>query len=463
MKEQKEYSSSTATIAAISTPQAVGGIGIVRISGPRAREIVQRVFVAKSGKRLEEAKGYQALYGRVYDGDELIDEAIALNFIGPASFTGEDVVELSCHGGLYLMRRVLKAVFSAGAVPAGPGEFTRRAFLNGKMGLTEAESVMQLISAQGEQAAKVALSGHDGALEKKIIQIREMLIGTAAHLSAWADYPEDDIPEVNTDVLEGTLVAAKTELERLLRQFDAGRVIREGVHTVIAGRPNVGKSTLMNLLAGCERSIVTEYAGTTRDVVEDTVILGDVPLHLADTAGIHLTDDPVECIGVLRAQEKVKQAQLVLAVFDSSRELNAEDRELVALIENVPAIAVVNKSDLPSKIDIEYIIKYFKHIVYISALSGTGLQELKDAVAEVLQTTQLNPAEGILFTERQRDAARRAGECVTEALLAVEHGITLDAVTVSIEGAISALLELTGERATEAVVDSVFHHFCVGK
>lgn len=463
MEHPSEYSPSTTTIAAISTPQAPGGIGIVRISGPNARVIAQKVFTAKSGKQLNQIKGYQALYGRVYDGQELIDEAIALNFTAPASFTGEDVVELSCHGGLYLMRRVLKAVFFAGAVPAAAGEFTRRAFLNGKIGLTEAESVMQLISAQGEQAAKVAMSGHDGALEKKIVKIREMLLGTAAHLSAWADYPDDDIPEVNTDALEETLTAAKMELERLLRQFDAGRAIREGVQTVIAGRPNVGKSTLMNLLAGCERSIVTEYAGTTRDVVEDTVILGDIPLHLADTAGIHLTEDPVERIGVLRAQEKVRQAQLVLAVFDSSQELNREDRELIEVIEAAPAIAVVNKSDLPTKIDIEYIKNKFKQIVYISALSGSGLQELKDAVAELLQTAQLNPAEGILYTERQRDAARRAGECVTEALLAVKQGITLDAVTVSIEGAISALLELTGERATEAVVDSVFHRFCVGK
>ena len=463
MEYQRLYNPSTSTIAAISTPQAPGGIGIVRISGPNAREIAQMVFTAKSGKMLNELKGYQALYGRVHDGETVIDEAIALNFIAPASFTGEDVVELSCHGGLYLMRRVLKAVFSAGAVPAGPGEFTRRAFLNGKMGLTEAESVMQLISAQGEQAAKVAMCGHDGLLEKKIIQIRELLINTAAHLSAWADYPEDDIPEVNTDTLERALVTAKAEIERLLHQFDAGRAIREGVQTVIAGRPNVGKSTLMNLLAGCERSIVTEYAGTTRDIVEDTIILGDVPLLLADTAGIHLTDDPVERIGVLRAQEKVRQSQLVLAVFDSSQELNEEDRELIATIQDAPAIAVINKSDLPSIINIKYIRNHFKQVVYISATSGTGIQELKDAVAQLLQTVQLNPAEGILFTERQRDAARRAGECVTEALLAVEHGITLDAVTVSVEGAVSALLELTGERATEAVVDSVFHQFCVGK
>jgi tRNA modification GTPase TrmE len=457
------YSPSSTTIAAISTPQAVGGIGIVRVSGPRAREIAQKVFVSKSGRKLDELKGYQALYGKVFDGMECIDEAIALNFIAPASYTGEDVVELSCHGGLYLMRRLLKAIFAAGAVPAAPGEFTRRAFLNGKIGLTEAESVMQLIGAQGEQAARTARAGHDGALEKRIVRIRELLIETAAHLSAWADYPEDDIPEVNSDVLGNTLLEAKTELEALLRQFDAGRVLREGVRTVIAGRPNVGKSTLMNLLAGCERSIVTEYAGTTRDVVEDTVLLGDVPLLLADTAGIRLTDDPVERIGVLRAREQLQQAQLALAVFDSSQELNAEDRELINSIADVPAIAVVNKSDLPTKIDYKYINDKFKHMVDISALNGTGLPELQKAVAELLQTEQLNPEEGILFTERQRDAARRALECVTEALLAVEHGVTLDAVTVSIEGGVSALLELTGERATEAVVDSVFSHFCVGK
>lgn len=463
MENKRIYSTSSKTIAAISTPQAPGGIGIVRISGPDARKIAGKVFTSSRGKTLDEIKGYTALYGRVHDGEEDIDEAIALNFTAPASFTGEDVVELSCHGGLYILRRVLKAVFAAGAVPAGPGEFTRRAFLNGKIGLTEAESVMQLIGAQGEQAAKAALAGHDGALEKKIRQIRESLLQTAGHLSAWADYPEEDIPEVNQDSLHETLCSVKEELERLLSQFDAGRAIREGVVTVIAGRPNVGKSTLMNLLSGCERSIVTEYAGTTRDIVEDTVILGDVPLRLSDTAGIHLTEDPVERIGVERARERIREAQLILAVFDSSQELNDEDRELVSFVRQSPAIAVINKSDLPTKIDIEYIKVNFKQIVYISALSGEGLEQLKNAVAELLHTAGLNPADGILFTERQRDAARRAEDSVSEALAAVESGMTLDAVTVSIEGAISALLELTGERATEAVVDSVFHNFCVGK
>jgi len=463
MENQVKTDTLGTTIAAISTPQATGGIGIVRISGPRAREIAGRVFSSKHGKTLEQTKGYTALFGKVYDGEESIDEAIALNFVAPASFTGEDVVELSCHGGLYIMQRVLKAVFAAGAVPASPGEFTRRAFMNGKIGLTEAESIMQLISAQGEQAAKAAFAGHEGALEKKIIQIRALLIDTAAHLSAWADYPDDDIPQVNTLVLEETLVAAKAEIEHLLSQFDAGRALREGVNTVIAGRPNVGKSTLMNLLSGCERSIVTEFAGTTRDVVEDTVLLGGIPLHLADTAGIHLTSDPIEKIGVDRARVKVLGAQLVLAVFDSSQALNEEDRELISVLEGLPTIAVINKSDLPTQIDISYITSKIKQIVYISALSGDGLQALKDAVATILQTAKLDPSDGILFTERQRDAARQAGECVNEALLAVETGVTLDAVTVCVEGAITSLLELTGERATNAVVDSVFENFCVGK
>jgi tRNA modification GTPase len=455
--------SSGTTIAAISTAQAPGGIGIIRISGTDARTIADRVFRGAHGKKVKDAPGYTALYGYVFDQDEKIDEVIALVFAAPASFTGEDVVELSCHGGLYVMRRVLSLVFAAGAVPASAGEFTRRAFLNGKIGLTEAESIMQIISAQGEQASRAAMAGHDGALEKRIAKIRDQLITASAHLCAWADYPEDDIPQVDDEVLKTTLLSAKAEVEQLLSQFDAGRAIREGVDTVIAGRPNVGKSTLMNLLAGCERSIVTQYAGTTRDVVEDTVILGDVLLNLADTAGIHMTDDPVEQIGVTRARNKVQSAQLILAVFDSSQELNEQDYELISVIEHVPSIAIINKSDLAPKINIEYMKSKFTHIVYISALSGDGLQDLETAVADVLKTASLNPADGILFTERQRDAARRAGECMEEALDALIRGITLDAVTVSIDGAISALLELTGERATEAVVDSVFSHFCVGK
>lgn len=451
------------TIAAISTAQAPGGIGIVRISGPQARQVADRVFRSPKGKKVADAPGYTALYGWVYEGEEKLDEAIALVFASPASFTGEDVVELSCHGGVFVMRRVLEAVLEAGAAPAGPGEFTRRAFLNGKMGLTEAEAVMQVISAQGLQSARAARAGKEGALERKIVSIREALIDAAAHLAAWADYPDDDVPQVDEKELLAALREAQKELDRLLRQFDAGRAIREGVDTVIVGRPNVGKSTLMNLLAGCERSIVTQYAGTTRDVVEDTVVLGDILLRLADTAGIRDTDDPVESIGVNIAKNRLQHAQLVLAVFDASVPLEEEDRELIQELSQVPAVAVINKTDLEPKMELASIQKAFSQVVFISARNGEGLEELQRACAQVLDTASLNPAEGMLYTERQRDDAKQALACVEEALGAMELGMTLDAVTVSVEGAVSALLELTGERATEAVVDSVFAQFCVGK
>lgn len=454
---------SQSTIAAISTAQAPGGIGLIRVSGPDAQSIADKVFTAKSGKPLSSAKGYTVHYGRVHDGEGDIDEAIAINYRAPASFTGENVAELSIHGGLYLLRRTLRALYDAGARPAQPGEFTRRAFLNGKLGLTEAESVMELISARGEQAARAALAGHDGALERRIASVKDALVSAAAHLEAWADYPEEDIPELGADELRRVFFEANRELERLLDAFDAGRALREGVDTVIAGKPNAGKSTLMNLLAGCERSIVTDVAGTTRDIVEETVLVGGVPLRLADTAGLRETDDAVEKIGVERARSRLKTAQLVLAVFDSSRRLGEEDRRLAHACRDVPAIAVVNKSDLESKLDYSYIEKHFQQVVFISARSGEGLEALSRAIGETLRTSQIDPNEGLLFTERQRDAARRAKESVEEAARALRIGMTLDAVTVSLEGAVAALLELTGERVTEAVVDEVFSRFCVGK
>ncbi len=453
----------TDTIAAISTAQAPGGIGLIRISGPDAQAVADRVFTAKSGKRLQDEKGYTVHYGRVRDEQGDIDEAIAINYRAPASFTGENVAELSCHGGLYLLRRTLRALYQAGARPAQPGEFTRRAFLNGKLGLTEAEAVMELISARGSQAARAALAGHDGALEKRIQAIRGRLVATAAHLEAWADYPEEDIPEINELELKETFFQAGRELDKLLSSFDAGRALREGVDTVIAGRPNAGKSTLMNLLAGCERSIVTDVAGTTRDVVEETVLLGGVPLRLADTAGLRDTQDAVERIGVEKARDRLRTAQLVLAVFDSSQKLGEEDKRLVRECQGVPAVAVVNKSDLPNKLNQEYIQKSFQHVVYISALKGDGLEALARAVGKVLRTNEIDPNEGLLYTERQREAARRARESLREAQHALTAGMTYDAVTVCLEGAVSALLELTGERATVAVVDEVFSHFCVGK
>ena len=451
------------TIAAISTPQASGGIGIVRISGDDARTVASHVFTSVSGKTLEQIPGYTSLFGTVHDADGNFDQCVAANYRAPKSYTGENVVELSCHGGLYVIQRLLNACLSAGAVMAQPGEFTRRAFLNGKMDLTQAESVMEMISAQGKGAAAAARAGQEGLLYGRIHSVQKELTDTAAHLAAWADFPEENVPEVDSGKLEKTLECVQSELEQMLQSFHTETILKNGVDTVIAGRQNVGKSTLMNLLSGSEKSIVTSYAGTTRDVVEDTISLGGIPLKLADTAGLHDTQDPVEQLGVLRSRRRVEGAQLILAVFDSSEALSQEDKDFVDMIGDTPAIAVVNKSDLPSKINIEYIESQFKQIVYISALQGDGLQKLKDAVQQVLHLQQIDPAAGILFTQRQQGDVTRAGNAVSEALEALKSGMTLDAVTVCVEDAVSALLELTGESVSETIIDQVFEQFCVGK
>lgn len=451
------------TIAAISTPVGAGGMGVIRISGENALSVAGSIFSSVSGKKVENMKGYTASFGKIIDGDEIIDEAVVLVFRAPHSYTGEDVAEISCHGGMYVTKRILRAVISQGAYPAGPGEFTKRAFLNGKMDLTKAEAVMDIISANGEQSARAALGVMEGRLSKRIGDIRNELLTQAAHLSAWADYPEDEIPEVDEGELRAALKKCADELSVLIKNYDAGRILREGVDTVIAGKPNVGKSTLMNLLSGCERSIVTSIPGTTRDIIEESVLLGDIPLRLSDTAGIRSTDDPVERIGVERARDRLRSAGLILAVFDGSVSLSDDDRELIDMLDGAPAVAVINKTDLDVKTDEEYIKKHVTHVVYISAKTGAGSEELERCVGEIVGTAGLDASGGILANERQKADTEKALASVNEAISAIDAGITLDAVTVIIEDAVNSLLELTGERATEAVVDKVFSRFCVGK
>lgn len=451
------------TIAAISTAQGEGGIGVIRISGDNALEIADKIFKNINNKKISEMKGYTAAFGKIlYDGEE-IDEAVALVFHAPHSYTGENVVELSCHGGIYLTRQVLRAALSAGAVPAQAGEFTKRAFLNGKIDLTEAEAVIDLIGAKSKSAARAALYVKDGVLHKKINGVKDDLLSLAAHLSAWADYPEDDIAEVTDDMISDVCKKCSSVLEKLLASYDSGQAVKQGIDTVIAGKPNVGKSTLMNLLSGCEKSIVTDIPGTTRDVVEDTVLVGDVILRLSDTAGLRETDDTVEKIGVDRAKQRLKQCGILLAVFDNSRELDDEDRLLLESAKDVPTIAIINKSDLEQKLDTNYISNIISNIVYISAVNGEGQDELINAVEKIAGTANLNPSEGILSNERQRLAVANALNSIKEAENALLTGMTFDAVTVSLEDAISELLELTGEKTSDEVIDRVFHNFCVGK
>ncbi len=451
------------TVAAIATPNSSGGIGVIRISGEDAIAVADKVFKSVSGKKLCDIKGYTALFGHVYDNDTVIDECVTLVFRAPKSYTGEDVAEISCHGGMYVTQRVLRAVLSAGAVPAEAGEFTKRAFLNGKIDLAEAESIMNIISAQGQQALDAALNTLEGKLSEEINSIAASLTNVSAGIAVWTDDPDEDVPTAHEENVKEKVQLAYDKLTGLLRRFDSGRAVTEGVNAAICGHPNVGKSTLMNLLTGFDRSIVTPVAGTTRDVIEETVRLGDIVLRLADTAGIHQSDDLVESIGIDRSIKKLQTSQLIIAVFDGSQELSEDDIQLLNECKDRRAVAIINKTDLEIKISVETVKKYIPHVVYLSAVKGEGIKELQNVIEKLLGTAELDTSSGILSNERQYACCQSAAESLKEAIDGLNMGVTLDAVNVSIDYAIEKLLELTGEKAREAVVNEVFAKFCVGK
>lgn len=451
------------TIAAIATPNAPGGIGVIRISGDNALGIADRIFRPVSGKSIAESKGYRAHFGDVYYNNEKIDEAVCLVFRAPASYTGEDVAEISCHGGLFVTKQVLRAALEAGAMPAEAGEFTKRAFLNGKIDLAAAESVMSLIGASGKQAAAAALNTLDGNLSREIRGVADSIIAICASLAAWVDYPDDDIEDTNDADMLPVFESAQNSLKEIIRRYDCGRAVTDGIDAVIVGRPNVGKSTLMNLLSGFERSIVTDIAGTTRDVVEEKIVLGEIVMRVADTAGIRETENVVENIGVSLAKRRLERAELVLAVFDGSEPLTDDDADIIRFCESKRAIALLNKSDLPFAADRKIIESAFAHTVELSASTGEGRGELEKAVAEIFRTNEFNPNAACLTSERQRQCCVNALASIEEAIDAINCGVTLDAVNVCADCAIDALLQLTGEKATSAVVDEVFSRFCVGK
>lgn len=452
------------TIAAIATAPGMGGIAVVRLSGPQAYTVAGRVFKpANAGKKVGEAKGYTAMFGAFVEGGEAFDEGVALFFRAPHSYTGEDVVELSCHGGTAVARRLVEACIEAGAEPAARGEYTRRAFLNGKLGLTQAEAVMDMVSASGRQGAALANAALGGALAQKIAEQRAALNSLQAHLAAWVDFPEEDVPELTGGQLLGTLGGVKAELDKLIKGYDAGAVLREGVDCAIVGRPNAGKSTLLNLLAGFDRAIVTPVAGTTRDVVEQAVMLGDIRLNLFDTAGLRRTDDIIEAEGIRRSWQKLDEAGLILAVFDGSELPTGEDLELARRCEGRPAIALVNKEDKPTLFDAELIAPYFAIVLPVCCKEEHARKVIAAAVARVLGTNTVDPHAACLSGQRQLAAAVRASEAVAGALEAAQGGFGLDAVSVCVDDALDALCSLTGENASDAVIDEVFERFCVGK
>lgn len=453
----------TKTIAAIASGNAPGGIGVIRISGDKAIEIASAVFTPLDGSSIEELKGYRAKYGNIVIKGTKADNAVALIFRAPKSYTGEDVAELSVHGGMLALENTLQAVFDAGAQPAEAGEFTKRAFLNGKIDLTQAESVARIISAQGQAELKASFNALQGVLSNEINAVLEKLLDMSALMAAWIDYPDEEIPELSETELEKTLDEAAKRLKKLLDNYDSGQRVTCGVDTVIAGRPNAGKSSLMNMLSKTEKSIVTHIEGTTRDIVEDSVRLGDIVLHLKDTAGLRSSEDYVEAIGIEKAYQAIDNAQLVLAVFDSSQMISNDDLDLIEKCKNKNAVALINKTDLKSRIDIKLIENSFENIVYISAKNNEGLEELIAEVKKVLSLADFDSNAPLLANLRQKLNCQRAYECVCEALRGVRMGITFDAINVMIDSAAEELLSLTGKKATTEVVNNIFSKFCVGK
>ena len=426
------------TIAAIATAPGAGGIAVARLSGAESYRVAARVFrPANPKKSVEAAKGYTALFGHFVEGDDVFDEGVALFFRAPHSYTGEDVVELSCHGGNAVARRLVEACFAAGAQPAAPGD--------------------------GRQGAALANAALNGALAKKINAQKDALTGLQAHLAAWVDFPEEDVPELDAAHLQSVLGGVNAELDALIRNYQADTVLREGVDCAILGRPNAGKSTLLNLLAGFDRAIVTPVAGTTRDVVEQAVQLGDIRLNLFDTAGLRETEDAIEAEGIRRSWKKLEEAGLILAVFDGSEPPTREDLELARRCAGRPAIALVNKEDKPTRFDAELIAPYFAMVLPVCCREEGSRKVIAAAVARLLGTSQIDPHAASLSGQRQLAAALRARDAVAGALDAAAGGFGLDAVSVCVDDALDALCELTGENASEAVIEQVFERFCVGK
>ena len=455
------------TVCALATPPGAGGIAVVRVSGPEAYPIVSKVFVPlHRQKSVLEARGYTALFGHYTLRGAEMDETVALFFRAPHSYTGEDVIELSVHGGTAMADGLLEALLLAGAAPAAPGEFTRRALEHGRISLTQAEAVMEIISANGRQGAALAKSALDGRLAKRIGGIQTALQSVNAHLTAWVDYPEEDVPELSDAQFIAALQQQKAELDSLISGYGAGAVLRRGVDCVLLGRPNVGKSTLLNLLAGFDRAIVTPVAGTTRDIVEQAVQLGDIRLNLFDTAGVRevgADGDAIEAEGIRRSWKKLDEAGLILAVFDGSEPLTKEDLNLAQRCAGRPAIALVNKEDKPTQFDAEIIAPYFAMLIPVCCQEEGARKVIAAAVARLLGTNQIDPHAASLSGQRQLSAATRARDAVNGALDAVAGGFGLDAVSVCVDDALDALCELTGENASEAVINEVFERFCVGK
>ncbi len=451
------------TIAAVSTPRGKGGVALIRISGEEAVAVAGRCFSPKCGKNVSELTPRTAYFGDILNGGAPIDDGMLTVFRAPNSYTGEDLVEISCHGGVLVTSRVLEAVFKAGATPASAGEFTRRAFVNGKLSLTKAEAVGEILEAKSDAQLRIAASQRRGALSEKIEGAARALTSLIADVYARIDYPDEDLAEIDDDEFARRAEDIKSSLEKLRVTYRSGSAIFEGIKTVICGAPNRGKSSLYNAIAGEDAAIVTEIAGTTRDILERDIPLGSVLLHLTDTAGIHDTADVVEQIGVSRAKERLKGAELVICVLDGSRELSDEDVTLFGSLKEVaaPKIAVLNKSDLgEAAFDLP---DFFENVIRMSAKSG-DISMLRDAVESLFIDEKINThSDAIVTSARQAASLDEAISLIGDAVKTAVSGMGADLASSDLERAVATLDELDGKAVSENVVSEIFGRFCVGK
>jgi len=450
------------TIAGIATPPGIGGIGIVRMSGPDALRIADSIFEGK--KKPSELKGFQAVYGWITDGEQRLDEAIVLVMRGPRSYTREDVVELQCHGGPVVLRQILDAVLKKGARLAEPGEFTRRAFLSGRIDLSQAEAVASLVFSQTSGSARAALRGLSGELGKKIKGVREVLMKLVADLEAGLDFAEEDIEFVRREDVERELKDILLRISGLIRGARAGMILSEGVKLVIAGKPNAGKSTLMNALLERDRVIVTPYPGTTRDVVEEVINLDGVLVRLSDTAGIREDAGEIEKEGVARSWRAIQEADLILLMFDGSERISEYDRRLIEETKNLKRLILVNKIDLKIELNLRELEALSgSEVLEISAREGTGLDRLRKRIQEMIWEGDLSGEDALVSSARQLELLKRVKDGIEDALNAHKENLSEEFIVAELRKALNVLAEISGEIISDEILDMIFSRFCIGK
>lgn len=456
----------TDTIAAIATAMSNSGIGIVRISGDEALDVANRIFRPKKGSRkVSDMETHTIHYGYVTDGDEVIDEVMLLIMKAPRSYTCEDTIEIDCHGGVLVMKKILETVLKYGARPAEPGEFTKRAFLNGRIDLSQAESVIDVINAQNELALKSSVSQLQGAVLEKIKAIRAVVLHEIAFIESALDDPEHVSLEGYPEQLHEIMSDAHSKVKKLLDSSDNGKMLKEGINTAIVGKPNAGKSSLLNILVGEERAIVTEIAGTTRDILQEQIQIGGIGLNVIDTAGIRDTEDIVEKIGVNKSREYIEKADLIIYVVDSSTELDENDQEIIEAIQNKKAIVLLNKSDLDAKTDASVLqTQLSKPILSISAKNNTGIHELETLIEEMFFSGKLSFNDEVYITNiRQKNALAEAQNSLKMVLQSIADGMPEDFFTIDMMNAYEALGTIIGESVGEDLVNEIFSKFCMGK